>query len=265
MFVDYLKTNEITFKHALGCRDVFGKEFHIFNEVFLLIGSSARFTSDHLQEDIHPNSLVIIPKHEFHQFDHMGEEKDYHRYVLQFNLVSGLDHIVAEVFNCVKLIRNVRPQTLLLFEKLSKLVKENIRSDDKETLLKAILTEILMDLKYDYAGTAITEHMSDGTIKSIVDHINENFLTDITLKSIAKNLNFSETYISHKFKEVMHISIYQYILQKKLIHAHQLISSGIPATSACVFCGFKEYSGFYKMYKKYFGFSPSKTNKEQAV
>ena len=36
MFAEYLRTDEIVFKHALGCRDVFDKEFHVFNELFLL-------------------------------------------------------------------------------------------------------------------------------------------------------------------------------------------------------------------------------------
>ena len=59
----------------------------------------------------------------------------------------------------------------------------------------------------------------------------------------------------------MHISIYKYILQKKLIRAHKLISEGTNAVDAALLCGFNEYSGFYKVYKKHFGFSPSKTRK----
>ena len=98
--------------------------------------------------------------------------------------------------------------------------------------------------------------------KKTIEYINKNYLQEITIQSIAQRFNFSETYISHKFKEIMHISIYQYILQKKLIFAHQLISSGTAAMDAAVLCGFKEYSGFYKIYKKYFGFPPSKTNKK---
>ena len=260
MFEKYLTTNEILFKHALGCRDVFGKEFHIFNELFLLIGDSAKFTSDRLIEEIHSNSLVIIPKHHFHQFDHIGEEKNYHRYVLQFNLIDGLDKIIAEIFDCVKLIQNVSPQTITLFRRLDVLIEENKSDEDKEILLKAIFTEILMDLKYNYSDTAITEHITDATTQKIIDYINANYLQNITIKSISESLNFSETYISHKFKEIMHISIYKYILQKKLVHAHRLISTGTPATDAASLCGFNEYSGFYKIYKKHFGCSPSKTH-----
>lgn len=264
MFAEYLKSNKILFKHAMGCRDIFGKEFHVFNELFLLIGDSAKFTSDRLIEEIRSNSLVMIPKHQYHQFDHIGEEKNYHRYVLQFDRVDGLDETVSEVFDHVKLIHNVSPQTMVLFRRLESLINENKSQQDKETLLKAVFTEILMDLKYNYTGSAVTEQIADNTVISIIDYINENFLGDISVALVAEHLNFSETYISHKFKEVMHISIYKYILQKKLIHAHKLITEGVNATDASFLCGFQEYSGFYKMYKKYFGFSPSKTVKIKA-
>lgn len=262
-FVQYLKSEEILFKHAKGMRDIFGKEFHVFHELFLLIGNTAKFTSDHLIDTISSHSLVIIPKQAFHQFDCIGEEKYYHRYVLQFDHIEGLEQIIASVFDRVKLIHNISPSTLLLFERLDSLVSENYNKQDKELLLKAVCTQLLLDLKYNYSETAITQHVTDSTVERIVDHINTYFLTDISLRSIAGSLHFSVTYISHKFKEVMHIPIYQYILQKKLTHAHQLICSGTPATDAAYQCGFSEYSSFYKMYKKYFGVSPSKTNAKE--
>ena len=261
MFAEYLRTDEIVFKHALGCRDVFGKEFHVFNELFLLLGDGAKFTSDRLISDIHANTLVVIPKNQFHQFDHIGAEEKYHRYVLQFDLVDYLDETVTEVFDRVKLIHKVEPHTMILFSQLDELIKDNKSQGDKEKLLKAIFTEILMDLKYNYNDIAVTEHTTDRTVVKIIDYINENFIRNITVDSIAKHLNFSKIYISHKFKEVMHISIYKYILQKKLIRAHKLISEGTNAVDAALLCGFNEYSGFYKVYKKHFGFSPSKTRK----
>lgn len=260
MFAKYLSTNEIIFKHALWCRDVLGKEFHTFNELFFLVGNTAQFTSDRLIEEIHPNSLVIIPKHQFHQFDHWGEEADYHRYVIQFDRVEGLDDTISDIFDCVKLIHNLSPRTVTLFQRLDALMHENKSTGDKQKLLKAIFTEVLMELKYHDSDTAITEHITDRTVQKIIDYIHANFLQSITVRSISQSLNFSETYISHKFKKIMHISIYKYILQKKLLHAHTLIRQGIPSIEAACLCGFNEYSGFYKMYRKYFGCSPSKTN-----
>lgn len=262
MFAEYLTSTQITFKHALGCRDVFGKEFHTFHEIFLLVGDTANFTSDHIIDQIYPNSLVIVPKRQFHQFDHIGQEENYHRYVLQFENIDGLEETIETVFDRVKLIHNLSRQSVRLFERLALLIGEQKDQADKALLLKAITTEILMDLKYNYSNRTVCQHMTDPLVQQIIDYINANFLTNITVRTIADDLRFSESYIAQKFKGAMNIPIYKYILQKKLMHAHMLICSGVRATEAASICGFSEYSGFYKMYKKYFGFSPSRAKHE---
>lgn len=261
MFSKSLRSKQVFFKHAKGCRDVFGKEFHAFHEIFLLIGDTATFASDSLVDTISTMSLLIIPKHQFHQFDHVGEEEKYHRYVLQFDAVEGLEEIILSVCNRVKLIRNIDPATMLIFKKMEQLFPDNKSRYDKQILLDAFFTELLIDLKYRYVETAITKSEPDPTISKMLEFIHANYLSELTIKAIAEHLSFSETYVSHKFKQVMHISVYKYILQKKLMHAHSLISSGMLPTHAAIACGFDNYSGFYKMYKKYLGVSPSNTKR----
>jgi AraC-like DNA-binding protein len=63
--------------------------------------------------------------------------------------------------------------------------------------------------------------------------------------------------LAHTFKEQMNISIHQFILKKRLVMAHHKILAGEPATKAAMECGFNDYSGFYKQYKKLFGKNPS--------
>ena len=57
---------------------------------------------------------------------------------------------------------------------------------------------------------------------------------------------------TQSFKRDMNISVYQYILRKKLILARQRIHEGESATAAAMSCGFNDYSSFYKQYKKMF-------------
>lgn len=263
MFANYVTSKEITFKHAKGMRDVYGKEFHIFNEMFLLLSDSAKFTSDKIIDNIHVNSLVIIPSGQFHQFDHIGKESEYHRFVIQFYEIPELKNTIDEIFDNVKVIYNLSPETLTLFARLGTLYEQKISEDDKQQLLRSIFTELLIDLKYNYKSRIITKHNTNVLIQKIIEYINQNYLDEISVPSISKALNFSESYIAHKFKKVMKISIYKYILQKKLLHAHHLLSCGTSATDTASLCGFKDYCAFYKVYKKYFGISPSKTEKQK--
>ena len=56
----------------------------------------------------------------------------------------------------------------------------------------------------------------------------------------------------------MKISIKQYILQKKLSYAANLIECGIRATEAAERIGYENYANFYKMYVKVFGTPPKR-------
>ena len=51
--------------------------------------------------------------------------------------------------------------------------------------------------------------------------------------------------------------MHQYILEKRILAARNLILSGMPATSACMECGFKDYSTFSRAYKKVLHALPS--------
>lgn len=257
-FAEYIKTDEIVFKYAKGNRDVKGKEFHIFNEMLFLIDDEVEFASNSINQKIHGGTLVIIPKEHYHQFEPIGDEKDYHRYVLQFDKICGLDELITETLNTVKILPNVSKRITTLFDSLA--TAQNLMSEqDRVTLLKSVLPLILLEIKYSADSEEITVSQNDPVVQKIIAYINEHFLENICVKTIADELNYSETYISHRFKKIMHTSVYNYILQKKLIHAYNLIRNGTSAIDTALICGFKEYSGFYKVFKKHFGFPPSKT------
>jgi len=262
MFAKFVKADGVIFKHALGMRDVVGREFHSFHELFFLVGEKARFTSENFIGGIGSRTLVIIPKEKFHQFDPVEDDRSYHRYVLQFDTDGRLAPIISEVMSCVRVIREPTRQTVAVFERMAALADCEIAKEDKSLLLDALFCELLMELKYN-GGEGETEGASINlVVASVIDYIDAHYLESITVRSIAEALNFSESHISHRFKKVMRISVYNYILKKKLIHARRLIQGGTPSTEAAELCGFCSYSGFYKTYLKYFGDVPSQTPAE---
>ena len=60
-----------------------------------------------------------------------------------------------------------------------------------------------------------------------------------------------------KFKEETGYSMHQYILEKRILKARNLILTGVPATTASLECGFKDYSTFGRAYKKLLNQLPS--------
>ena len=90
-------------------------------------------------------------------------------------------------------------------------------------------------------------------------YINNNLHKHFTITTLAIEFHISESHLAHVFKKDLHIPIHKYILEKRLILANKRIRNSENATQVAVECGFRDYSGFYKQYKKMFGMSPSKS------
>ena len=60
----------------------------------------------------------------------------------------------------------------------------------------------------------------------------------------------------HRFKAVTGYSLHQYISQKRLLRAGELIRSGVPAMKAAEQVGFSEYSTFLRAFRNMFHMTP---------
>ena len=74
---------------------------------------------------------------------------------------------------------------------------------------------------------------------------------------IAGQFYISKYYMMRLFKQETGYTLGQYISQKRLLLAKELLSSGVPGTQVCYDCGFKDYSTFSRAYKQLFGVTPS--------
>ena len=131
-------------------------------------------------------------------------------------------------------------------------------------------SDINGELKLAMQIISSCEHEYELYQKSILDHIGTykelkeyfDMVNKITVAKISETLNVSKSCVAHIFKKEMNISIYKYILEKRLILAHNKILDGMPATLVALECGFSDYSGFYKQYKKMFNTAPSYSKKD---
>ena len=107
------------------------------------------------------------------------------------------------------------------------------------------------------AGRGSEPQEIDETLGALLAYVNAHIGEQITLSDLAVHVARSSSAVSHLFREKMGVSPKQYILQKKLALAEQMIRSGMPPTVAAVEIGYDNYSNFYRMYKKQLGVSPS--------
>lgn len=97
-------------------------------------------------------------------------------------------------------------------------------------------------------GDAASRNLT--VVTKLISYINANLAKKISLETLAKEVNYSEYYICHLFKQATNRTITSYILEKRIERATSLLRRSVPINKAAEQAGFSTYSHFYKMFKK---------------
>lgn len=243
---------------------------HDFYEVYYLLNGEVEYWVDGRIIRMQAGDLLLISPLELHRPIVNPESPIYERIVLWINkdFLEGLTCGNLSLNRCfdtslpnhTHLLHPAAGERSAVTARLSELVREYYSRETGSGLcahgiflqLMVQLNRMALAKKHQPEETQKLSALAEKVLIFIGEHLSEQ----LTLESLAEQFFVSKYYLSHAFSREVGVSVYRYILLRRLMMARQLLSAGEPAGQVCRSCGFSDYTSFYRAFKSEYGISP---------
>lgn len=207
---------------------------------------SKQFTSKTAKLDLENNSFLIIPPEIIHDEHHLSNGEVF---AIGFNVSEE----EMEIFES-QLLLKVFKKTNDLLPMFDKIVKELFgRNKYSEMMVNAFLVQMFVEIHRKFVDNSSEQKNFD----HLLEYLDQYFLTNIDVESLAKQYNYSESHFRFLFKKVYQVSIGQYLINKRIEYIkRQLEETDIPIKNIANSLQFVDYSNFSNFFKKHTGLSP---------
>ena len=93
-------------------------------------------------------------------------------------------------------------------------------------------------------------------VEQVTGYIEAHISAEITVEDVAEAVHMSKYYFLRKFKEITGMTVHNFIVNKRIISACQVMSEGKSITESWQQTGFADYSSFLRNFRKIYGISP---------
>lgn len=286
-FGQYEKAGYLTYDFKLfHLKDTVKKEYvyhyHDFDKVIFFISGRVNYIIEGKNYELNPYDIVFVNRNEIHKPE-VDFSVSYERYVLyispefleryqtikygqtegydqtrDYNLSSCFEKAKKEKSNVIQVsaVRNTK-----LIQKLREL-EEAFRTKGyaAELYERTLFLQFMIELNracledqtaYDHSV------VYNQKVVDILEYINTHLYEDLSIDGIASVFFLSKYHMMRQFKEETGYTMHQYITEKRILTARDMILNGVPATKAGLECGFKDYSTFLRAFKNKMKKNPS--------
>ena len=245
--------------------------YHEFHKAVFFLAGSAGYLIEGRSYFLQPGDVLLVGRHLIHK-PVIDPTQPYERVILYLDpdLLDGAlpgEESLAQCFRLAQerrfaLMRPVGEDRQVLAELLGRL-EQTLKEPEEfggELLARSCLFQLLIRLNRMALRdtTSQREGVSrfDPKIAQILDYINGNLAADLSVDTLAARCYASKFHFMRRFRALTGYSVHQYVSEKRLLAAAELLRQGVSAQEAGLRCGFQDYSAFQRAFKRQFGLTP---------
>ena len=262
----------------------FESHYHEFHKIILCLQGDVEYTVEGKSYLLEPNDIVIVNQNEIHKLK-INQKTGYERIVFYispgyleqykdqtYNLLDCMEKAAREHANVIRIKEFKKSR---LNQIVTEIKQINFKIQNQETgrdqepyaqtlYLHLLFLEFMIHLNravlHEYTEYVVTDICNQKVIE-IISFINQNLQGELCIDVLASQFYMSKYHMMRIFREETGYTIGNYINQKRLFFARNLLLQGISVMEVCYESGFKELTTFSRAYKKLFGISPGKSRK----
>lgn len=214
--------------------------------------------------EINPKQIIFINSDIGHKLSSKNAEISYLQIDISLLEENINDNLHSKLY---KFISHTQAEPYMVLDnnkKITELINNinvNYNENDKESLwhIKAGLCEIIAFMySKDFIAPLKISKEQLKKIEQVIEYIDANFKSSITLDDIASSANYNKYTICHTFKELTGSTIFEYINFLRVSYAvEKLRESRNSVSEIATMCGFSSDTYFNRVFKNFFGYSPS--------
>ena len=245
--------------------------YHEFDKIILPLGGRVTYVVEGVAYFLKPWDMLLVQHNLIHRVA-IDPEEPYERIVIWLGrewMASRSDpgEPLDACFETARrqgfhLLRTDGDRRLFYMQKIQQLEEAlRDRSFGAARMADTLCQQMLIDVNRDVLRSRTAQEERDSyrvdpkmeeVLRYILDHLGE----ELTVESLSKRFFISRYYLMHRFKAVTGHTVHQYISQKRLLRAGELIRAGVPVMKAAEQAGFEEYSTFLRAFRGTFHMSP---------
>lgn len=248
-----------------------GYHHHDFYKIVFFISGKAQYSVEGKVYNLKPWDILLINKHEIHKCV-ADKSEPYERIVIWLrDDIEEKDKYFKDMTNCFKHINDDGTHLLRLKENscntvknlMTKIVKYNNSKLSYDIALKnSFLIQFLVIVNKSYSKNNSRDINKDifydETTEQLISYINNNLNKSLKIEELSEELGLSKHYLMRRFKNQTGYSIHNYIVQKRLIYALELMRHNTCMYEVSEQVGFNDYSTFVRAFKRNYNISPKK-------
>ena len=222
---------------------------------------------------LHSSEIIMIPPYMMHQIACLRPMKQFiilrdTEPITGFNLYSSPTSTINSILlcnkeNCPQIYADVRNNVIDMINSYF----TNLNMWEVETYSHLLKTLSLL------SRTSITREQNDIHPQSdiskehydkffeLLQYIERSYSEQLTLDDMANHVGFSKFHFERLFKEYTGTTFYDYLTNKRMQHAKQLLATNMGITDVAFSCGFNNQTSFCRSFKKVCGCPPTEYRK----